>query len=281
MTCTRADGQAARGNLSMRTLVDRVVEGGETPARLAAPFVLMDSFPAPPAARGVVLAVLGLTADGARRFLAVEAAGGDEEEAWRAFLTRLTAVMADRPLLVCSPGQVGVRRALRRIYPQTPVQVSVPHRLLAWARQVEGAQRVPWLAEVRRIFTAPDLETAVARFRTWRTGWRHRDHRVVEALEEDLAAHLAFYRFPRRLWKKVRTATAVRKTYLQDLRAGILGRPTLEGAGAAAAGPGALVFYRTVRSPAPDGLSVPDPSWRGAPAADAPDPDRSPVGATA
>ncbi|MDQ7848727.1 MAG: transposase [Armatimonadota bacterium] len=265
----------------MRTLVDRVVDGcGETPVRVAAPFVLLDSFPAPPpASQGVVLAALGLSAAGTRRFLAVEVAEEEKEEAWRAFLARLAAVMADRPLLVCASGQPTMCRALRKTYPRTYIQVSVTHRLLAWARQTEGA-RPAWLAEVRRIFTAPDLETAVARFRAWRLRWRHRDHRVVEGLEAELAAHLAFYRFPRRLWKKVRTAIAVRKTYLQALRAGTLGRPTLDGAGDAAGERGALVFYRTVSAPAPEGAPVPDPVWSGATPADVPEPGRSPVGAT-
>lgn len=264
----------------MRTEVDRVVGGDEAPVRVAAPFVLLDSFPAPlPASQGFVLAALGLTADGIPRFLAAEVAGGEEEEAWHAFLTRLAAVMSHRPLLVCAPGEPALR-GLRKVYPHTHVQVSVSHSLRWWARQAEGAHRAPWVAEVRRIFAAPDLETAVTRFRAWRLRWRHRDHRAVEALEADLAAHLAFYHFPRRLWKKLRTVSAVRKAFLRALQAGIFGRPVPDGARAGAAGRGGLVFYRTVNAPEADGAPPTDPRWHGATAPNSPDVGRSPVGAT-
>ncbi len=202
----------------------------EPEVRLSAPFLLLDRFQEPTtfAPRETVLVALGLTIEGAPRFLALELAAVEDEESWRTFLSRLKAFAPDSsPLFVCSPGHTALTRAIQTTYPDAPAQISVVHRLLGLVRAADCHGLVPCLAEARRIFSASSRETAVARFREWRVRWLHKGRVSVRSLETDLASCLTFYRFPRHLWRKIRTVTLVGKTFRAALQSGLLGLPGL------------------------------------------------------
>ncbi len=116
-------------------------------------------------------------------------------------------------------------KAAQAAFPDTPLQLSVSHRLLTLARKIDPQSRAACLAEVRQIFSAPDLDTAVARFRAWRANWMKLGHRTVGGLELDLASCLMFHRFPKDLWSKIRTVNLVERVFREARRVPQLGLP--------------------------------------------------------
>jgi len=109
------------------------------------------------------------------------------------------------------------------------VQISVAHRLLALARKVDARWRAACLAEVRKIFTAPDRADAVVLFREWHARWLKQGEFAVRSLEADLASCLTFYRFPSDLWPKIRTVNLVERVFRDARRIAQPAAPPTEG----------------------------------------------------
>lgn len=192
------------------------------PAGRAVAFLLLDGLRRPRQAnsRGAVLCALGLDRDATPRPLALRVVAREGEQAWIALLRSLKAsgIGSDLLLISCD-GHPALIKAIGAIFPGTPVQISIAHRLLALARKVDLKWRAACLAEARTIFSASDLDGAVARFRGWRTNWLKAGYRAVSSLESDLASCLVFYRFPQALWPKIRTVNLVERVFREARQA--------------------------------------------------------------
>lgn len=192
------------------------------PAGRSVVYLLLDGLRRPRQAKShdVVLCALGLDRDGMPRPLALRVVPREGEQAWVALLRHLksSGIGSDLLLISCD-GHPALMRAIAEVYPGTPVQISIAHRLLALGRMVDLKWRAACLAEARTIFAASDLGGAVARFREWRTNWLKAGHRAVSSLESDLASCLMFYRFPQALWPKIRTVNLVERAFREARQA--------------------------------------------------------------
>jgi hypothetical protein len=184
-------------------------------------YLLLDGLRRPHARKSkeAILCALAIARDGSLVPLSMRSVARETERAWLAFLRDLRARGVGRELrLVCGDDHPALLSAVQAVFPDVPLQISVAHRLLTLARKVDPQFRATCLAEARQIFTAPDLDTAVARFREWRARWLKHGHRAVNSLEADLASCLTFYRFPSSLWPKIRTVNLVEREFRQARR---------------------------------------------------------------
>lgn len=190
--------------------------GGRSGAQATVAFLFLDSLRAPDDVAGgeVALCALGLAADETHRLLARRLASREDESAWRTFLDQLRVEGVGATLsLICCSGRPEVVRAIRSVYPHTPIQVSLGHRLLAFSRTVAARRRAACLTEARQVFRAPDRATAVTRFRAWRARWLAQGELAVRSLEADLGSCLTFYRFPAHLRGRLRSLRLVRQAF--------------------------------------------------------------------
>ncbi len=197
-------------------------------SRVDVAFLLLDGLRRPTGAKtqDVVLCALGLSGDGIPHPLALRIVDRETEQAWTDLLAHLKRRgIAGGLLLVCCDDHPALLKAAQAAFPDTPLQLSVSHRLLTLARKIDPQSRAACLAEVRQIFSAPDLDTAVARFRAWRANWMKLGHRTVGSLELDLASCLMFHRFPKDLWSKIRTVNLVERVFREARRVPQLGLP--------------------------------------------------------
>ncbi len=184
-------------------------------------YLLLDGLrrPQPRKSKEAILCALAIARDGSLVPLSLRPVARETERAWRTFLRDLRSRGVGRELrLVCCDDHPALLSAVATIFPDAPLQISVAHRLLTLARKVDAQFRAACLSEARQIFTAPDLDAAVARFREWRARWLKHGHRAVNSLEADVASCLTFYRFPSSLWPKIRTVNAVEREFRQARR---------------------------------------------------------------
>jgi hypothetical protein len=185
---------------------------GAPAARAAGRFwIFLDALALDPGGNGKkVLAALLLATDGAQGQLLSHAQRGAPEEGWRSLLIRLREEERVAPALICCDGHPAVIKAIRAVYPDALVQISVSHRLRALGKHLDPRWRGRCLAEGRRIFSAPDRPSAILRFRGWRDRWLGQGEKGVRTLEGDLAWCLTFYRFPPVVRRSLRTLRPLR-----------------------------------------------------------------------
>jgi hypothetical protein len=228
----------------------------ESQARPEIAFLLLDGLrrARPGAPAETVLCAVGLSPGGTPHPLALRVVPREDERAWRVVLRDLRADgIGPELLLVCCDGHPALVKAIHAAFPEVPLQISIAHRLLALSRKVDARWRAACLAEARQIFAAPHRAAAVASFREWHARWMRRGEFAVRSLEADLAACLAFYRFPPHLWSRIRTVNLVERIFREARRHALPAVPATDGEEGAddAAGP-----------PAADG----SPAWNGHPA---------------
>jgi len=228
----------------------------ESQARPEIAFLLLDGLrrARPGAPAETVLCAVGLSPGGTPYPLALRVVPREDERAWRVVLRDLRADgIGPELLLVCCDGHPALVKAIHAAFPEVPLQISIAHRLLALSRKVDARWRAACLAEARQIFAAPHRAAAVASFREWHARWMRRGEFAVRSLEADLAACLAFYRFPPHLWSRIRTVNLVERIFREARRHALPAVPATDGEEGAddAAGP-----------PAADG----SPAWNGHPA---------------
>ena len=139
-----------------------------------------------------MLVAYGVRQDGSRHLLAFLRSQGEGQADWEALLQDLyRRGLEGRALqLILTDGCPGLAAAIRTVYPRV----------------------------TQAIYRAASRPQAEAAFRRFRSRWRGRYPGVVQRLGQDLPELLAFFAFPRHLWKKLRTTNIIERCFVEVRR---------------------------------------------------------------
>jgi transposase-like protein len=166
----------------------------------------------------VVLAVMGVWADGRHELLHYEATDAESTETWSAVLTALTrrGLDPDAVRMVVSDGTTGLPAALKEHLPQAQQQRCTVHKIRGLERQFcyrellmtdpttqealtfEQARRLrreQLTTDAHAIFAAPRRTEAEQLLNAFRTKWGVLEPEVVRLLSKDIALSFTFYQF--------------------------------------------------------------------------------------
>lgn len=153
-----------------------------------------------------VLSAIGVNEEGKREILGISCSLSEAEVHWRNFLEDLLSRGLKGIWLIISDDHAGLKKARQAVLPgiqwqrclfhmaQNAVQYSPSHALRKEISQ-----------SVRDIYQAVSEKEAKARLKTTVSKYAERAPRFSEWLEENFEQGLAFYKYPRDHWKKIRT----------------------------------------------------------------------------
>lgn len=155
-----------------------------------------------------VLAALGVTDDGQKQLVTLQLAAAEATASWGGMLADLQHRGLPAPLLVVTDGHAGLKKALEA-WPTVQVQRCATHK----GRNLEDACPVHARPELRRdyhrIVYAADGLAARAAYDACLKKWTTLCAPVARSLEEAGLDLLTFYRFPKAMWKSLRTTNAL------------------------------------------------------------------------
>lgn len=155
-----------------------------------------------------VLAALGVTDDGQKQLVTLQLAAAEATASWGGLLADLQRRGLPAPLLVVTDGHAGLKKALEA-WPTVQVQRCTTHK----GRNLEDACPVHARPELRRdyhrIIYAADGLAARAAYDACLKKWATVCAPVARSLEEVGLDLLTFYRFPKAMWKSLRTTNAL------------------------------------------------------------------------
>jgi putative transposase len=155
-----------------------------------------------------VLAALGVTEHGQKQLVALQLAAAEATASWGGLLADLQRRGLPAPLLVITDGHAGLKKALEA-WPTVQVQRCTTHK----GRNLEDACPVHARPELRRdyqrIIYAADGLAARAAYDACLKKWTTLCAPVARSLEEAGVDLLTFYRFPKAMWKSLRTTNAL------------------------------------------------------------------------
>lgn len=143
------------------------------------------------------VAAIGVTADGERQVLGVDAGPAEDEAFWTAFLRGLVARGLRGVRLVISDAPEGLKRAVATVLTGASWQRCRVHFMRNLLARVPKAAREAVAAVVRTIFAQPDHASALAQLRRVVDGVRRRFPDAAALLEDAAEDLLAYLHFPK------------------------------------------------------------------------------------
>ena len=158
-----------------------------------------------------VLVALGVLADGTKQLIAMELCTSESREAWHGLLAQLTARGLRAPKLCIVDGNPGLRGALDEVWPKTPVQRCVVHKLRNLERKAPAHALAAIKEDYHRIVHAASLAEARKAYAAFVRRWKKPCSGVVASLEEAGDELLSFFAFPAEQRKCLRTTNAIER----------------------------------------------------------------------
>ena len=167
-----------------------------------------------------MLVAYGVRADGRRQLLGFLRSRGESQAAWEGLLMDLyRRGLEGRNLqLMITDGCEGLAAALQTVYPQVPHQRCWVHKMRNILEHVRRRDHDQVKADAQAIYRSEGRKQALASFRFFRSRWGSGYPAMVKRLERDLPELLAFFSFPRPLWKKLRTTNAIERCFVEVRR---------------------------------------------------------------
>jgi putative transposase len=175
-----------------------------------------------PAGRQCVqmLVAYGVRQDGARQLLGFLRTRGESQAHWEALLNDLyrRGLKGDKLLLVVTDGCPGLAAAIQTVYPRAAHQRCWVHKMRNILEKVRKRDYDAVKADAQAIYLADGRRQAEAAARAFCRRWRSDYPSMVKQLERDLPELLAFFRFPKHLWRKLRTTNIIERCFVEVRR---------------------------------------------------------------
>jgi transposase-like protein len=158
-----------------------------------------------------VQAVLGVREDGQKVLLWLEIAASESNASWGSVVQHLADRGLAAPRVVVVDGNPGLSNAIRKYWKQTSIQRCVRHKLDNLLSKAPKHSHPELKRDYHEIVNAECLERAEQARERFVTKWNHLSKEVVRSLEEAGEELLTFYRFPKSMWKCLRTTNPIER----------------------------------------------------------------------
>jgi len=167
-----------------------------------------------------MLVAYGVRANGSRQLLAFLRSAGESQAAWEGFLQDLyrRGLVGKNLLLIVTDGCPGLAAALETVYPRVLHQRCWVHKMRNILEKVRQRDYDAVKADAQAIYRAEGERFARRAFERFRFRWRRIYPTMVARLERDLPELLSFFRFPRALWRKLRTTNVIERCFVEVRR---------------------------------------------------------------
>ena len=155
-----------------------------------------------------VLAALGVAKDGSKRLVGLQLVVRESGSAWCGFVSDLARRGLARPAVLVTDGHAGLKKA-RDVWDGIGVQRCTQHKL----RNLLDACPKHAHAELKRdyhsLVRAKSHKDSLVAYDRFLAKWKSLCPAVASSLEEAGLDLLTFYRFPKPLWKGLRTTNSL------------------------------------------------------------------------
>jgi transposase-like protein len=167
-----------------------------------------------------MLVAYGVRGDGSRRLLAFLRSSGESQAAWEGLLQDLyqRGLTGRNLLLIVTDGCAGLAAAIQTVYPRVAHQRCWVHKMRNICEAVRRRDHDSVKHQAQKIYQAASLAEAQRAFARFKWNWQRAYPALVRRLEKDLPELLTFFRFPRHLWRKLRTTNAIERCFVEVRR---------------------------------------------------------------
>ena len=164
--------------------------------------------------RQCILVVMGATADGDKRLLAVQDGYRESEQSWKELLLDLKARgLTLDPELAIGDGALGFWKALPQVWPATRAQRCWCHKTANVLNNLPKGEQPRAKDALHQVWMAATRDEAHRAFDLFVKTYEAKYPKAAACLVKDRDELLAFYDFPAEHWKHLRTTNPIESTF--------------------------------------------------------------------
>ena len=160
-----------------------------------------------------LLVMIGVRRDGRKELLALEEGYRESSESWASVLRDLKRRGLAAPVLVIGDGNLGLWKALRRVWPGVRSQRCWVHKLVNVLDKLPKRLQPRAKQALHEIMYAPTRAEARAAIDRFRGEYAAKYPKAVASLEEGGDELLSFFDFPAEHWQHLRTTNPIESTF--------------------------------------------------------------------
>ena len=155
-----------------------------------------------------VLAALGVAEDGSKRLVGLQLVVRESGASWLGFVSDLAKRGLVRPAVLVTDGHAGLKKA-RELWDGIEVQRCIQHKLRNLLDACPKHAHPELKRDYRAIVGAKSHEDGLVAYDRMLDKWKSLCPAVAASIEEAGLDLLSFYRFPKPLWKGLRTTNSL------------------------------------------------------------------------
>jgi transposase-like protein len=160
-----------------------------------------------------ILAVIGIDLDGKREVLGFSVGDRENQQAWEALLTDLKERGLQTVDLWITDGGKAMINAIENKFLNAKRQRCVKHKMDNVLGYIPTDQQDQVYRELRLIFYQSNLQQAQQTAAAFLLKYENNYPTACECLKRDLDECLAFYSFPEKHWRSIRTSNAIERLF--------------------------------------------------------------------
>ena len=157
-----------------------------------------------------IYVVMGISLEGERDVLGLwVGSGGEGAKHWMTILTELKNRGVADVLICCCDGLSGLPEAIAAVWPAADVQTCVVHLVRNTLRYASRSHWQKITTDLRKVYTAPTLDAAEARFTEFEGVWGSRYPAVIRLWRDAWSEFIPFLAFPAQIRSVIYTTNAI------------------------------------------------------------------------
>jgi putative transposase len=159
------------------------------------------------------LVIIGVTARGQKRFLAIEDGVRESTQSWREVLLNLKSRGMNAPKLAIGDGAMGFWAALDEVYPTTRQQRCWQHKTMNVLNCLPKLSQPKAKAAIHNIWQAETKDDAEKAFDLFVKIYEPKYPKATLCLQKDREELMAFFDFPAQHWQSIRTSNPIESAF--------------------------------------------------------------------
>ena len=159
------------------------------------------------------LVIIGVTARGEKKFLAIEDGVRESTQSWREVLLPLKERGMNAPKLAIGDGALGFWAALEEVFPQTRQQRCWVHKTMNVLNYFPKLSQPKAKRALQDIWQAETKDDANKAFDLFVETYEAKYPNAVTCLQKDRDELMAFFDFPAMHWQSIRTTNPIESTF--------------------------------------------------------------------
>ena len=159
------------------------------------------------------LVIIGVTARGKKRFLAIEDGVRESTQSWREVLIKLQNRGMNAPKLAIGDGAMGFWAAMDEVFPETRHQRCWQHKTMNVLNCLPTLSQPKAKAAIHDIWQAETKADAQKAFDLFIKTYEPKYPKAALCLQKDREELMAFFDFPAQHWQSIRTSNPIESAF--------------------------------------------------------------------